>query len=67
MKTFYNTKFPAVAIERRFNQKNISVQSELSTAVISYSPEKSSGPEIWNMIDREPVVVFIQKSDKCDE
>ena len=24
-------------------------------------------PKIWNKIDREPVVVFIRKSDECDQ
>ena len=29
--------------------------------------QKIRRPKIWNMIDREPVVVFIQKSDKSDQ
>ena len=31
------------------------------------SPKKISAAKLWNIIDREPIVMFIQKSDKSDQ
>ena len=30
-------------------------------------PKKIRRPKIWNVIDREPFVVFIQKPDKAEQ
>ena len=35
--------------------------------IANNSPKKIRPPKIWIMINREPVVVFIQQSDKSDQ